>query len=175
MKLKKQLSTTQINLLVDGIIFIAFLIIMAPHFTGIALHEWLSIAFGVTIVTHLLLHWAWIVTTTQRLFAHLPRQTRLNHTLNLLLFIDMTLVIFTGFMISESALPALGIKLAQSGLWHMLHTTTANIALGLVGLHVGLHWQWLVNSFNQYVLKPLFGKAQGRESVPGANSMQKGV
>lgn len=108
MQLKKQqLSTTQINLIVDSSVFIAFLVIMAPHFTGIALHEWLSIAFGAAIITHLLLHWTWIVTTTKRLFAHLPRQTRINHALNLLLFIDMTLAIFTGLMISEAALPAL--------------------------------------------------------------------
>src|SRR3954470_2087044 len=101
MQLKKQkFSTTQINLIVDSLVFIAFLVAMAPHFTGIAIHEWLSIAFGAAIITHLLLHWAWVVTTTQRLFARLPRQTRINHALNLLLFIDMTLVIFTGLLIS---------------------------------------------------------------------------
>ena len=176
MQLRKQkLSSTAINLIIDSTIFIAFLVTMAPHFTGIAIHEWLSIAFGAAIITHLLLHWEWIVTTTQRLFARLPRQTRINHALNLLLFIDMTLVIFTGLMISESALPALGIQVAQAGSWHTLHTTTANIARGLIGLHVALHWQWIVNSFNQYVLKRLSGKVQVRASVQGTKSMPKGV
>lgn len=61
--------------------------------------------------------------------------------------------------------------MTQSGLWHMLHTATANIALGLAGLHVGLHWQWIMNSVNQYVLKPLFGKAPARESVQDAKSI----
>ncbi len=171
----QKFSTTQMNLLVDTVIFVAFLVVLAPHFTGIAIHEWLGIAFGAGVITHLLLHWNWIVTTTQRIFASLPRQTRINHALNLLLFIDITLVIFTGLMISKSALPLLGIQLAQSGIWHMVHTATANLALGLIGLHVALHWQWVVSSFQHYVLMPLFGKVQVGAPLPAIKSVQKGV
>ena len=60
---QNKLSPTKVNLIVDSIVFIAFLIVTAPHFTGIAIHEWLGIAFGAGITTHLLLHWQWIVTT----------------------------------------------------------------------------------------------------------------
>ena len=172
---KQSLSSTQMNLIVDSVIFIAFLVVMAPHFTGMAIHEWLGISFGAAILTHLLLHWNWIVTTTQRIFSHLPQQTRINHALNLLLFIDITLVVFTGVMISESALPLLGIQLAHSGLWRMVHTTAANAALGLIGLHVALHWQWVVSSFQHYVLMPLFGKVQVRPALPVVKPLQKGM
>lgn len=172
---KKAISPTKLNLIVDSIVFIAFLIVTAPHFTGIAIHEWLGIAFGAGIMTHLLLHWQWIVTTTKKVFSSLPRQTRINQALNLLLFIDITLVIFTGIMISQSALPTLGITLAASGAWRMIHTTAANVSLGLIGLHVALHWQWIVNSFKSYVLKPLSGKAQVPQLVNGAKQAQKGA
>jgi hypothetical protein len=63
---KKQLNQTKINLAVDSGIFFGFLIAEAPHFTGMAVHEWLGIAFGAGIITHLLLHWQWIVKAIKR-------------------------------------------------------------------------------------------------------------
>lgn len=58
-------------------------------------------------------------------------------------------------MISESALPALGMSFAAGGSWRMIHTTTANLSLGLIGLHVALYWQWIVNAVRNYIVKPI--------------------
>ena len=170
-----KLSSTKVNLIVDLVIFIAFLVVTAPHFTGMAIHEWLGLAFGAGIMTHLLLHWQWIVATTQRIFSNLPRQTRINHALNILLFIDITLVIFTGVMISESALPFLGISFAPGGMWRGIHTLTANASLGLIGLHVALHWQWIVNAMKKYVIQPLTGGVHLPQLAHGAKQLQKEV
>src|SRR5215213_2578063 len=130
-----QPNRNTINLIVDSAIFLAFLVAMAPHFSGIAVHEWLSIAFGAAIITHLLLHWQWLVEVTKRFFGKAQWAARINYILNLLLFIDITLVIFSGLMISEVALPLVGIQLAQSGSWRGIHGTTADLFLVLVGLH----------------------------------------
>src|SRR6187455_328514 len=92
------------NLIVDSVIFLAFLVAMAPHFTGMAIHEWLGIAFGAAITTHLLLHWQWIVEITKRFFGKAQWSARINYILNALLFIDITLIIFSGLMISEEVL-----------------------------------------------------------------------
>jgi hypothetical protein len=138
-------NRNKINLFFDIAIFITFLIAMAPHFSGMAVHEWLGAAFGAAIVTHLLLHWQWIVEVTRRMFSTAQWSARINYILNTLLFIDVTLVIFSGLMISEVALPLLGIQTTHGGIWRMLHGFTADFFLVLVGLHVALHWQWLVN------------------------------
>ncbi|HJZ45812.1 MAG TPA: DUF4405 domain-containing protein [Roseiflexaceae bacterium] len=140
-----QSNRNKTNLIVDSAIFLAFLIAMAPHFSGMAVHEWLGITFGAAIVTHLLLHWQWIVEVTRRLFGKAQWSARINYILNTLLFVDVTLIIFSGLMISQVALPTIGIQLAQSGIWRGLHTTAANLFLVLVGLHIALHWQWIVN------------------------------
>lgn len=142
------------NLIVDIAIFVGFLVAMAPHFTGMAVHEWLGLAFGGAIVTHLLLHWQWLVEVTKRFFGKAQWSARINYLLNAALFIDLTAIIFTGVMISESALPALGINLDASG-WRGLHGTSANLFLPLIGLHVALHWQWIVNMLKRYVVTPL--------------------
>jgi hypothetical protein len=140
-----------LNLFVDIAIFLAFLVAMAPHFSGIAVHEWLSIAFGAAIVTHLLLHWQWIVEVTRRFFGKAQWSARVNYVLNALLFIDVTMVIFTGLLISEAALPVFGIAVARGGAWRMLHTLSANLFVVLIGLHVALHWQWIVNTVKRLV------------------------
>ena len=69
---KTPASRTKFNLMVDILIFGAFLAAGAPRFTGMAIHEWLGIAFGAAIVTHLLLHWQWLVQVTKRFFGRLP-------------------------------------------------------------------------------------------------------
>jgi len=137
-------NRTYTNLLVDITIFAAFLIATAPRFSGLAVHEWLSIAFGAAIVVHLLLHWRWIVSTTQRLFSTAPNQARLSYAINLALFIDMTVVIFTGLMVSEIALPSLGLNLAGGRGWMGLHRTASDVAVILLGFHVALSWRWIV-------------------------------
>lgn len=168
----KKLTPTTINYLIDIAIFLAFLVAMDPHATGIALHEWLSIAFGAAIITHLLLHWSWIVGITRRLFGKITSEARLNYLVNLLFFIDMTIITFSGIMISEAALPAMGITLAHSFAWRSLHDLSANLALPILGLHVALHWRWIVNT-----TKSLFGRLHPTAPIanPTEQALQKGV
>lgn len=151
----KQLNRNKVNLLIDSTIFIAFLVAMAPRFSGIAIHEWLSIAFGAAIITHLLLHWQWIVGVARRFFSVARWSARLNYLLNTLLFVDMTIVIFSGLLISEAALPLLGIQTVRGGIWRQLHDLSANLAVVLLGLHIALHWSWIVNAVKRYLIAPL--------------------
>ena len=102
---RPKLGSTVRNLLVDGTIFIGFLLATDPRATGQTIHEWLGIAFGAAIVTHLLLHWKWIVNVVRRFFSKLPGQVRVNSMLNSLLFVTVTLIIFSGIMIRISWLP----------------------------------------------------------------------
>jgi hypothetical protein len=157
---RKQHRQNNINLAVDSAIFIAFLVAMAPRFSGIAIHEWLSIAFGAAIVTHLLLHWQWLVGVTRRFFGKVRWSARINYLLNTLLFIDMTIVIFTGLMISEAALPLFGVTLTPNFFWRTLHTLSANLSLVLIGLHVALHWQWLVSALTRVIRAPFAARRE---------------
>src|SRR6476620_6390083 len=95
-----QRNRNKVNLIVDSAIFTAFLVAMAPRFSGQTIHEWLGMAFGAAIITHLLLHWQWIVEVTKRFFSKAQWSARINYLLNSLLFIDVTLIIFSGLMIS---------------------------------------------------------------------------
>jgi hypothetical protein len=132
------------SLLLDIAIFIAFLIIMAPHTSGVAVHEWLSFAFAGTLIVHLLLHWQWIVGVTRNLFSKARWGARLSYLLNVGIFITMVMATVTGIMISREALPALGFEIEASRAWRQLHDVTANLSLILTALHVAVHWRWIV-------------------------------
>ena len=160
-------SRTQVNLIVDVIIFFAVLVSAAPHFTGMAIHEWLGIALGAMILTHLLLHWQWLVAITQRFLRNAPLAARTNYVLNALLFVTMTVIIFTGLMISEVAVPLLGIEVAKGGVWKLLHTQATNLVVILIGLHLALHWSWVTNTINRYAIKPVWtGVRHGLRFAP---------
>lgn len=154
-----------VNLLVDVVIFVAFLVVTAPRLSGLAIHEWLGIAFAAAIVTHLLLHWSWIVQVTRRFFGKATWSARLNYVLNGLLFVAMTVVIVTGLLISEEALPLMGISFAHDGLWLRLHRLGSDLTILITGLHVALHWRWIVNTTRRLVAR---GGARAAHATPQA-------
>lgn len=161
----KKLNRTKVDLLVDAVIFVAFLIAGAPKFSGLAVHEWLSMALGAGFLTHLLLHWQWIVGITKKFFGKVSASARINYLLNLALFADMVTLIFSGLAISKVAMPALGIQLAESGAWKMLHHTTADAAVMIVGLHVALHWSWIVKTIKKHVISPIAARIAGKRTI----------
>ncbi len=154
----KSFNRVKTNVLIDLAIFGAFLFSTAPHFTGMTIHEWLGISFAAGILTHLLLHWQWVVGTTKKFFSRIPRQLRINYALNTLLFVDITIIIFTGLMISESALPLFGIQFARNQFWTWLHRVTADASVYLIGMHVALHWRWIWSQIQRWLVVPIFSR-----------------
>ena len=148
-------NSNRTKLLLDIALFLAFLITMDPQFSGLAIHEWLSIAAAATVIVHLLLSWSWIVNVTRRFFVASTNGARVNYVLNWLLFIDGILIMLSGILISESVVPALGITLPAGFAWRRLHDMSANIALLLLGLHTALHWDWIVNAFKTFIAQPI--------------------
>lgn len=151
MKTKKKMSITKQNLFVDLLIVTGFLFTSQPHFTGMAIHEWLGLGLGVGFLTHVLLHWRWVYESSRRFFGKLAHQSRINYILNLALLVAFTLIIFSGIMISEEVLPLLGLQGAHGGVWKWLHTTSVDLVVWLVGLHIALHWKWIVSAAKKYL------------------------
>ena len=145
-------NSNRTKLLLDIGTFLAFLITMDPRFSGLVIHEWRSLALAGTIIVHLLLNWEWIVNVTKRLFVKATNGARVNYVLNWLLFIDGVLIVLSGIMISESAMPTLGIALPMNFAWRRLHDMSANIALVIMGLHLAMHWNWIVTTFKRVFL-----------------------
>ena len=152
----KKKNLTKTKLVIDIIIFIAFLIAMEPRSSGITIHEWLATSLIAVLIVHLLLSWDWITQITRRILGTLNTQSRLNYILNWSLFIDGTIIMLSGFMISESLMPYFGIQLPRNFAWRGLHELSTNLFIVLLGLHTALHWSWVVDAFKRYVFQPIF-------------------
>ena len=65
---------------------------------------------------------------TKRFFKRLPGETRFNHVWDVLLFLMMAIVFFTGVLVSEVALPTMGIVMEIDPFWFSLHTYEFKLA-----------------------------------------------
>jgi len=147
--------SSKTNLWIDLGIFAAFLVAFEPRFTGVSVHEWLSLALAAVIVVHMLLHWKWIVAVLTRFFRRPLHVSRVKFVVDFLMFVAVVGVMLSGLLISRSVLPAFGISAAEGQDWRGVHSLTANLSLVLVGLHFALNWNWVVGMFSRYIVSPL--------------------
>ena len=140
---RRILARTRLDFWLDALLLVAYTLAYSLGFTGLAVHEWLGIALGVVLLVHLTLHWDWVIRTTRKLLRRDGRE-RFIWLVNLLLLACMTLCIASGILISEVALPALGITVSASSFWRQVHDTTATLTLILVPIHAALRWRWIV-------------------------------
>lgn len=166
----RKLNLSKLNLWIDIVLFVAFIVDYNTHFTGIAIHEWLGIALIALFVYHLLLHWSWIVTMVSRVTQILPTIDRIKSVVDLLLYVAMVIVIASGIWISEVAMGQLGITIQPSGFWRQLHHLSAEMTIWLTGLHLALSWSWIVTNFNRYIWQPF--RRIGRLSTSDGTSAE---
>ena len=155
-----KMSANQLNWLIDLAAFAVFFPIAAPQSTGIPVHEWLSVVFLGVFVVHVVVHWPWIVEVGRRFLKRVVGETRFNYVWDALFFLVMMAALVSGFAISEAVLPMAGIPLTIDPFWTILHDMTANLSLLMLAIHLGLHWQWIVNAFHRYVRHAATRKAE---------------
>ena len=82
----KQVTTQRnrntLNLFVDIAIFLAFLMAMAPHFSGMPCMSGSYRVWCCDRHPHLLLHWQWITEVTRRFFGKAQSSARVNYVLS---------------------------------------------------------------------------------------------
>jgi hypothetical protein len=131
--------------------------------TGFTWHEWLGLAFIPLVSLHVLLSWGWVRKTWRRLRLATHPKARLNFLINSALAVMVTVVVVSGLMISEAALPAMGISTMATRRWEQLHNLTSSYLLIVVGLHLGLNWSWIAGAFRRYAITPF--KQKGIDNV----------
>ncbi|MGG1674755.1 DUF4405 domain-containing protein [Neobacillus sp. NRS-1170] len=133
------------KIVLDLLMAITFVLLMNPRvLDGLPFHEIAGLVIGVAILVHIGLNYQWVFNTTKKILdPKLPNKTRFSYLLNLLLLVSMAAVIVTGILISRVVLPSLAIE--GSHTIRELHGFSADATLALVGLHVAVHWQWIMS------------------------------
>ena len=130
---------------------------------GLAFHEIVGLALFGAMVVHLTLNWRWIVVFTKKLFSPNVRlKVRIGYGLNVFLLLSFIGIILTG--ISMSKVVMAGIT-EESETFKNLHYFLSAFALTLIGVHLGLHWDFLKGMTRKLIkvptamVKPLSGLA----------------
>lgn len=109
---------------------------------GLAFHEIGGLALIGVFFIHKGLNFSWIVRVTQKLRTANGR-IRLMWLVDALMLVAFLLVGISGILISKIAFPGLAV---QGGSWKSIHYSCAALALILVGVHLGLHANYLMGT-----------------------------
>jgi hypothetical protein len=132
--------------ILDAALFVIYLIAMNTDGTGIPVHEWLSVGVAIVVIMHLLTEWEWTISVLSRFFRRLFSLSRLHFVVDTLLFVVFTLVMLSGFLVSQSILPLFGFSVPFGPTWRIIHAVSGDFSLVVLGVHVGLHWRWIVSA-----------------------------
>ena len=130
-------------------LIIVMLLLMDPRsFYGLVFHEWAGLLIGLFFILHKIVNWSWIKKVTVNLFKKCSGRARFNYVLDVLLLAGITLMILSGIAIART------IDFSWLGLggspmfWRVMHTSSSFITLALFAIHLGLHWNWVLQRLN---------------------------
>lgn len=123
--------------------------------TGLAIHGWLGILIGVATVVHLVQHGSWILTTGKYFPVSTSFMNRLNYVMMGMLFAAFATIIVSGLVISEVALPLIGVVPVGGDSWIWLHVSSVVATVWVTALHVAFNWRWTVCALDRYLAAPL--------------------
>lgn len=146
-----------LKILLDILLAITFVLLMNPRvFNGLPFHEIAGLVIGIAFLIHIGLNYRWVINTTKNIFnTKLPKKSRFNFLLNILLLISVASIIISGILISKVVFPSLVIQGGRS--IHSIHSFFADATIALVGIHIGVHWQWVM-----IICKRAFKSGEGK-------------
>ena len=125
------------------------ILVLIPQTTGIPIHEWASIIILIPFFLHLTINWNWIAKNSTKFLKRQANKKRFDYVLNWLLYVFMIIVSISGIVISESALRLFGIYFEPDRFWSIIHNISATLFMAVLGIHIALHWKWIVRTFTK--------------------------
>jgi hypothetical protein len=147
-----------VRLSIDLAMTISLLFAFAYHITGDVAHEWTGVAVFILFIAHNVINRQWY----KNIFRGKYGYKRIVMTaVNIPLAFLMTAVIVTGFLQSRAVLAFL--DLPGGMLLRQIHTAAAWWGLVFISLHIGIHWQMIINGARQMA------------GMSGKNSVRTGI
>jgi hypothetical protein len=113
-------------------------------FYGISFHEWAGLIVGLLFILHKVLNWKWIKKVTLGFFGRCTGRARFNYLLDIFLLTGIILMIISGIAIART-IDFSWLNLGGTRrFWRVMHTSSSFITLALFGIHLGLHWNWIL-------------------------------
>jgi hypothetical protein len=156
--------TARSRLLLDLGMFAALLVAFNPAWTGIAVHEWLSLAAIIPLLVHVIINWDATLRVIETFLDRLVHASRVNILLDTALFVSTVAVMLSGLMVSQTIAGLLGLAATPNQLWVAIHSLAADTTIALLLAHFALHWRWVASV--AFRLVPAENPAAARVAAP---------
>lgn len=132
----------------DLIMALIFTLLFNKRIFGMSFHEIAGLVIGAIFLVHCGLNWKWIKGITLKFFnGKIPMKTRIGYILDIILLISIAVIIISGAFISKVVFVNLGLIHIQS--FKVIHIFASYLSLMLIGIHLGLHWNWVMITFKK--------------------------
>jgi len=146
------MKLNHIKIAIDVVITIALGLLYTTHGAlGLAFHEWAGILILIGFIVHVAVSWDWVVAVTKRLFGATKPRARFQYVLDILVLVSMAWTIVSGVLISRIATPQLA---SSAPLWRATHVPISYLTLIIIGVHLGMHWEWLLSTLRRLTKRP---------------------
>lgn len=137
-----------VKFILDVCMAILFTLLFKKMLFGMKFHEIAGLVIGGGVLVHCALNFKWIKAITKKLFnKNMALRTRMMYLLDLLLLIDVAVIILSGIFISKVVFPNLRLESIPS--LKGIHISASYILLMIIGIHLGLHWNWVMSIFKK--------------------------
>lgn len=140
-----------VKMILDTIMVVVFMLLYNKRvITGPSFHEIAGLCIGGVSILHILLNRRWVQQVTKNIFSKkLSGKTRFGYFINVLLLFSVFYIIISGIFISQVLFTKLNV--GNYEFFQRTHIAVAYGTLMLFGVHVGLHWKWIMS-----MMKKLF-------------------
>ncbi len=133
------------------LIVVVFLLLMdSKSFFGLWFHEIAGLTVCALFILHMVLNWTWIKVTTLKLFGKIKGKQRLNYFIDIVLLVCFACILISGMAISKIFdFSWLGFDRQNQMFYRSMHSSFSMIVLIITGIHLGLHWNWVLARFKR--------------------------
>lgn len=141
-----------LKIIFDFVMLILLALMYDKSVLGMQFHEVGGLILFGLFALHLAYNHRWITQTAKRVFSKgYSAKQRIMYILNILLVLVFLTVGITGILISKVVVQHSDKNMAMS----QLHYTAAALALVLIGVHVGLHWKFIISTLAKKIPLPV--------------------
>ena len=155
--------------MLDIVLTIGLVAAYRPTWTGISLHQWLSIAIIAPLLLHLIVNWQWAIQVLRTFLKRLFSASRLNFIVDCGLLVSTVAVMLSGFMVSTWFAEPLGVSSSHLLVWQAVHLWSANATIALFALHGALHWRWIAATAKRLAEAPAPARVRGAAVIVAAS------
>jgi hypothetical protein len=139
------------KIVLDLIMAVLLVLMYNAKVINLEFHEIGGLFVGFLVLVHLVLNRKWVASVSGKILSkNLAFKLRFGYIMNMLLLISMVLVIVSGIFISKVVFR--GLTMSGEN-WKMIHYASA-ASLVLVGIHLGLHWGFVMGIFKRFIKFP---------------------